>query len=245
MSTKKMKNMTPSSFSFYDSQLDIQTTTLESYRGCFVRPGTSDKEMVRDCQKNYRVFLDELRDEDRVLDLGANIGAFSALTAARNIYTVAVEADSFNCAVARENIPDTLLLEGAIVSGAYEGEEALFETIRSGKNACSGRVAGEKKRKDRLYRSVPIFRLNEVIYEHQITAIKFDIEGGEFEVFREPIPEQVTLITGEIHMFKKAQRLAGPELIGKFFDQDFEIIHREDEVVFGDVSLINFTMSRR
>lgn len=236
-------------FNYYDKNLMLREVkgVQDNKTQMWFRPGTADKEMIRDCFRNYDHFLDRLRPDDVVLDLGANIGVFSYLASDKAKKVYAIEAERLNTEVAKANTVgcSVTIKELAVVPDDYEEDTVTFELNKSAKNACSGHTLIDKKsRKDRLEFTVRAKRFKELVEEYEATAIKIDIEGGEYGILDKSIPDQIRLITGELHGFKKEHKSKMGPTIEHLKEQGFDVVFYEEVVVFGDVSLINFTAVR-
>lgn len=200
------------------------------------REDTSDKAMIKDCREHYNAIYDDpIIKGARVLDLGSNIGYFSKLCldyGASDV--VAVEADSANCSVILANIPDSReefeLQEGAVVPDSYEGDAITFYTGNSAQSSCSGSTLGGRARQNSF--TCPAIRISDLLRYSNPTIIKCDIEGGEFDLFRDLVlPDYVKMVALEIHESAAWMIPEAEKLREKF--KDWEKVYEHVNVVFG------------
>ena len=153
----------------------------------------------------------------RVLDIGANIGAYSVLAAQLGAEAVlGVEPEEENCRMFEANtaryVENVMLMETAAVSQLMININ-LFPSPGKNKGAHSLYVRG-----GRLPITVGATWIQSVYNMFKPTTIKLDCEGAEHALFLHgpPIPESVTQVIMEIHLNKKQWRRQAPLLIALF-----------------------------
>lgn len=212
----------------------------------FYRPETSDRAMLKECMTNYNCI--EIGPKDVVMDFGANVGGFSkmALDAGAN-EVISVEADELNYEVLNANIgahPNSTLLRKAVVGD--NRTEVSFAIRKSKNSACAGKVASEKECSYSRYQvnTVPAVNFAELLEEHNPTILKIDIEGGEYDILRDPLPKSVHTIALELHGMTKigyAQMLATYAALSEHWD----ILYYGPHLLFDKLQLLNIIFTRR
>jgi FkbM family methyltransferase len=137
-----------------------------------------------------------LPEVELIVDLGANVGAFSFLmrTLCRKIGSnpriVALEPDAANAAFLRgQPFADALEIHQAAV-GRWKGKARLV----AGKNSVTHHVDFSGNAEGQM---VPVMSLESLC--DRPTLVKMDIEGGEFEVLGGGLPENVRHLVLEWH----------------------------------------------
>lgn len=201
----------------------IEERPLAEHQGLLVREGTYDTYVIREIERSYG-WLD-VRGRC-VLDIGANIGAFTAWAVrhgARHI--VAVEPDPHNFELLVENFrrvctevgiggaPSYSLLRYAMSSSL--GTTTLWYPP-NGKNHGALSTTEFRGRTSLRVETIP-FR--ETCIDHNIQVVKCDCEGGEYEFLDVPwdIEDKVTQVAAEIHLSKRRWRaIQAPRLVERF-----------------------------
>jgi FkbM family methyltransferase len=145
---------------------------------------------------------------DRVLDAGANIGAFSFLIRrlAPSIPITALEPEAANYAfLAAQPFSGSLDLRHAAL-GAREGTGVVVP----GENAATHRVApvDSPSGSESGRGTVPILPLGALLSSR--TLVKMDIEGGEKEILASPLPDAISILLLEWH-YPEDVRVLRPE----------------------------------
>ncbi len=147
----------------------------------------------------------EIRDGDVVVDVGANIGVFSAFAAlqARDVRVFAYEPFPGNVALLRSNTEGIRQSRVRVYPQAVGGSsgERILQTHPT--NWIVHTVAGPDTTAPGL--AVPCVSLDEVLASNGIercSLLKLDCEGSEYEILRSARPEtmrRVDKIVGEYH----------------------------------------------
>lgn len=193
---------------------------LEKYKDHFVRPDTLDSYVVDEVAGSYRLL--EVTPKDVVLDVGANIGAFSRRALADGAArVVGYEPFPENAAIARKNAPKAEIHEAALVGGKVETNISFFVNVR-GKNHGAHSTVPTRGRDVMQVKGVPF---QKVVKDVKPTKIKMDCEGAEYDLLLEaPLPKSVKMIALEIHLQKQAHKEAAPRLHAYLLEQGFEAI---------------------
>ena len=176
----------------------IQRQGVLRFEGFDVRLGKADLYTFANLFEDYPVSLVRraLAEVSLVLDLGANVGAFSwlitHLSKAENLRPriVALEPNAENASFLRAQ-PFAAALE---IDEAAVGPVAGMGTLVPGENSVtdhvdySGRSAGA---------TVPIRSFDSLC--DRPALVKMDIEGGEREILQQGLPEQVRHLFLEWH----------------------------------------------
>lgn len=134
-----------------------------------------------------------------IIDIGANVGFSSLNFILRdpNTHIVALEPDPHNFSVLRKNvgyISAVTLLQKAIA--AQSGERMFYTMPHQGMS--SSFIKQDKAEAI----TVPTISLDEVLDNsgwQQVDLVKFDIEGAEWEVFKNAPLERIKALIGEYH----------------------------------------------
>jgi len=152
----------------------------------YVRPDSSDIKAIQEVvdgngyQRPRLGFTFE--PADRWLDGGANVGAFSVWAAWHNVeHITTVEPDLDHIHITDLNLTrngyTTNLVHGALVPNDYTDNHVTLHTCDNPKKAWRHSIMWE--RRDSHPVQVPAHRINTVINDNNINAVKLDIEGAE------------------------------------------------------------------
>ncbi len=187
---------------------------FDSKYGLYYREDKNDRFIMKE-QRSYKEFFENCKDMV-VLDMGANIGAFSnnALSAgAKKVF--AFEPDPDNVRMIKKqpfyNDKNFYLIPKAI---SDKSGTATFYTNSKKNAACHSLLS--RRGRDKI--EVKTVALDRVINKAKPDAIKMDIEGAEYLVnFDDVISSDIKLIAIELHFdysektiknsLKKAQEL--------------------------------------
>lgn len=149
----------------------------------------SDAVVVREifCENVYEVFDGDLTDTGVVVDLGANIGAFSLFAASLGAKRViAVEPEMHNLQLLRANIsankknsPDCTFTVAAFAIGRHDTDEAFVDNNHGDSRIIENRAMSEGMAKVPMLSLDSLFKRYELEY---IDVLKIDVEGYEGDV---------------------------------------------------------------
>jgi FkbM family methyltransferase len=208
------------------------------YKDCYVRAGLGvDKQMVSQCQDNYRNF-DDL-DGAVVMDWGMNIGAFGVMMSSypiKQYIGVEPHPENFEVAVKNLNGRENFTLINAAVTTA-EVETLNLCLTKSKQNLCSG-ATNIKSNGARGMRTVviPVKAINAVdlLDKYQPTHLKCDIEGEEYRIFGDldwKIPACIKQLALEYHWQDKV--LAYESFRKRLTEQGFTPVYEELNYIKG------------
>ena len=192
---------------------------LAEYRGLHIRTDTNaDRVAVGDVRR-YDVV--ELRKTDVVLDVGAHIGAYSALVAERVKKVVAIEPDPQNYRLLVRNtgrIKNVVRTRAAVVHDSDFGRTRLYEARWSTMHS-SAQIRGRK------HISVPAVSFRSLLRTHRPTVLKIDIEGGEYDLMDEllNLPKRVRVIAAELHLGRN-EWLRNAHSLLDVWDEQFDLV---------------------
>lgn len=228
---------------YYDQNGDVQSIEVDLHNdGLYFRPGTSDKEMIRDVRKDYSTLV---FDDKVVMDCGANIGAFTVRALDEGAQrVVAYEPEKSNFEMVKLNVVDlneydNFELVNAAVSNSFF-PELSFYINKSQKAMCSGALNPRVKSK-RVQLTVDNLNFWDELERVQPSLVKMDIEGGEHEIFEGnfEIPDYVKEIAIEIHQAAKMEAL-----YDRLLEEFPKVIQKEYIVVFGQKAMIVAHLAR-
>lgn len=146
--------------------------------------------------------VDELKKTDVVLDVGANIGAYTVMVAPLVKYVIAVEPLFYR--ELQRNITLNYLTNVRCLPYALgEGEE--FEI-----NFCNETRVCESLRFDDIIARCP----------YKPNILKIDCEGGEYAVPIDELMDGMSMIDGEFHTFDCYGRRRDPTVFARKFEEN-------------------------
>lgn len=225
----------------FDTDIKIHKKT-----GLYYRLNTSDKDMLNDCVNNYNF---DIKKNDRVLDLGANIGGFSLIAAKQGAIVYSVEACSLNYEMLKKNtfeFKDKIeLLHGAVVSDSYDKDTISFYLKKSNNNACSGTIASNGKNSSWFVsENIKAYKISYLLEKFEPNIVKMDIEGGEYGIIEMKWPKSVSILACELHGMNKLDESSMYNAID-ILKKDWNVIYEKPEIIFGKVRLMNLVLERK
>lgn len=162
---------------------------------------TSDQYVCGEVCNEYR----DLLIEDRVvLDLGANIGAFSVYADMRGARKViAFEPEDTNWEMFQVNAGWRDSVEGHQAAIVPDDQTWVSFWLTNGSARDGYSTIPFRGRREVV---VPARNFWEVLEEHKPQSIKMDIEGGEWELLGRQLPAFVEEIVVELHFNKRMFR---------------------------------------
>jgi len=195
------------------SGIEMRDTTLK--RGVLCRIGTMDEYVVSECWRSY----DTLPVKDRiVIDIGANIGAFTRWAlehGARRV--VALEPEQSNHVCLCRNIFDqdsykTLTYNAC---AALEDGETDLWLAPSSKNP--GNTSQTPRRGRFKEEHVKTINVHHLMKKWDVQSVKMDCEGAEYEVgWPDLMPDSVKDVAAELHLSDKYFRSRCEEMIESY-----------------------------
>ena len=184
-----------------------KSTLVWNKLGVWIRPGTGDEGIPGE-QKAWQPM--DLKDRT-VLDIGGHIGCFAVYAnqqGARNI--VSIEPHPDNCEMYELNLDgvnNVELIEAAVVGSTYP-----YDTIPLW---CTGRKGTATHSiyefRGRKVIDVPTVTLELLLNEYNPSAVKIDIEGGEYNLLSDILslfPKHYVEYVGvELHAMKPLWRV--------------------------------------
>jgi len=192
------------------------------------RPNSIDGSVWGEVAREYPIAPGEFSPGDAVIDIGAHIGAFSALAAMRGAgKVIALEADGKNCEIARSNLapfPQCEVRNAAVWrSDLPQIEDLLYVPATDPLNTGGGSVLFDKPEASRHFggygatpspvaggvgcgphasvHRVDGVALDEILRElRALRCLKIDAEGSEFPILlTATLLDRVREIVGEFH----------------------------------------------
>jgi len=174
--------------------IDVQELTLEEeycqseFIGnlkILIRPKTTDVVSVMEVFKDEVYKKLKITDNDIVLDLGANIGAFSLYANSKHSpqKTYSYEVEPSNFEMLRKNVGNNVLADKinyfnlGVVADNIEKRDLFLDTNCTG---CHTMLPSLQKQKI----LVQCVNIQDVIEKHNPTVVKMDIEGSEYECLK-------------------------------------------------------------
>ena len=168
-----------------DETTDYEKTEQIDVKGfqLLVRPETSDLLVVRENISGDEYRKLQLKNNDIVLDVGMNIGAFSIKALSKGVKKViGFEPDETNYDLAVHNIAlnnlsgKHLAVKAAVISND-DSSRTFYLNNKKNKGAHS---LVSKRGREAV--TVDAININHLIAEYKPTVLKMDTEGGEYEI---------------------------------------------------------------
>tara|TARA_R110000824_G_C15183118_1_gene673978 strand:+ start:35 stop:709 length:675 start_codon:yes stop_codon:yes gene_type:complete len=192
----------------------------------YTRPDTLDEYVFKEIKPSYNCL--ELGEGDIVLDIGANIGAFSKYAMEKGAYVYAYEPEPENYELLVVNThPDSLSTRGgwikrmqSAVVGTDETEIELY--INSKKNKGLHMTRPVRGREGVTVRAENFSR---IIDEIEPNKVKIDVEGGEYGFMPIEFPDCVEKLVMELHFqYNKEWRGMAVGMHKNMLGQGFSVI---------------------
>lgn len=185
------------------------TADLEFHEpsGLWVRPDTRDAMIANEVLVEQTYGMARLRADDRVLDIGANIGAATRFFLDHGVRDiVAYEPDLDNCRMFERNVLTEDMDGVELVKAAITRETGpvTLYTNNGPNKACHSLV----RKKGYTTSTVQGVALERVLDDVDPTVVKCDIEGGEYLLPWEVIEqrENIRVVIIELHTQKPEMR---------------------------------------
>ena len=145
---------------------------LEKFGG-WVRPGTLDEYVFKEIRPSYNML--DIQEGDTVLDIGANIGAFSLYATqegAKKVYSYEPDEDNFE--LLNVNSPNSVNTRCAVVG---DDSDYVYLYVNSKKNKGL-HMTREVRGRDAV--KVLALKFDDIIQQTKPNKIKIDVEGAEY-----------------------------------------------------------------
>ena len=172
------------------------------------------EKITNECIEEYPIHLVDIDATSQVVDMGCNVGGFSAAWGSRFNNILAIDASSYNIEQYKSIHTNTTIhkavssTDGEIVKlKKYMGDGE--DDTNSGNFSITGFVYENNKHGFRgdEYEEVETISLETIIETvGDIGLLKIDIEGAEYDALYEKDLSKVNYITGEFHNFLGIER---------------------------------------
>jgi FkbM family methyltransferase len=192
--------------------------------GLFARPGTYDENIIKEVQGYRPMFSGTDKDDNpTILDIGGQAGYFACMVAdmfpLAEVYTF--EPEPQNVQMIRKNLfskghlPRVNIIEGAISD--KRGKQKFYVNQGKPNSPCINTgLHTLRPTRGRPFIEVETFSFRPILLHIRPHFIKCDIEGGEYYLDWEDIPQCVQSISIEMHLTGKTDgndnRVLGCEL---------------------------------
>lgn len=207
-----------------------------------IRAGSTDRFIINEIRlhKEYNPRGFEIKEKDRVVDIGAHIGIFSVMAArsARKGRVYSFEPGKENFSILEKNMKinklGNLILENKAVNGT--GRDLKFFISQTRNKGQNSKYRLDESQKEVKVKAVSFKNLINKIGE--IDFLKLDCEGGEYEILESLSKkefEKIKKISMEYHNYedKKGEDIA--EILKK---NGFKIRFIRDGEKFGRIYAI-------
>lgn len=173
---------------------------------------------------NCQCFADFIDDEDTLLDIGSNIGFF-ALMAGNAKRIICVEPLDNVIELLRSNIElNDLSGKCEIVNAAVGPKGRLQLEIHSHLNLS--RIVNDRNKNTIEVESIP---LAELVNQYHPNVVRLDVEGFEYDLMYDQIPESVVKISMEFHTGLMGERKSR-RLLAYLKDEGFRLRYLVEDV---------------
>jgi FkbM family methyltransferase len=164
--------------------------------------------IVTDECRNYPIHLVDIRDDELVVDIGANVGGFYEAWKHKFQKWVAVEASKWNCELYKQNTGRDVEIHKAVwgKSGetlklqGYKGDEQ--SDTPSGNFGVTEFVNDSNKHGwQGDYEEVETISYEDLFGEDEVGLLKVDCEGAEYEFLYGKDVTKIKYIVMELHNF--------------------------------------------
>lgn len=187
---------------------------FDNSTGFFYREGTTHLDTIKEPPREYAPLTPG--PDDRILDIGGHVGGFMGWAfsrGTRTVWTVEPAPDTFevlqkNAALRQQMDPTAdirIFNAAAVADPAPETIELWMTKNHRTKASSMASVQHARGRESVVVKAVSFRRL---IEELQPTAIKVDIEGGEYFLNFDDLPSCVRKIAFELHWVNRAKEKA-------------------------------------
>jgi len=176
--------------------------------GLYYRPETFDLSVIREVYgKSYKLLFENAKGK-KVLDLGGNVGAFAkAVSEYGAEFVYSFEPDPENAKLFRkQDIPNCKLYEYAVADKSGTADFYLNVGTNKGMHSL-------QRRRGRECIQVKTVAFEKVLNKIKPDIIKMDIEGGEYYLDFDLVPDCVELLAIELHTKDKASRENSVKLV--------------------------------
>lgn len=162
---------------------------------------------VTDECRQYPIHLVDIKDDELVVDIGANVGGFYEAWKHRFQKWIAVEASKWNCEMYKQNTGRDVEINKAVWNKSGELLK-LQSYIVDDKDTESGSfgVTGFVSEKNGHgwqgdWEEVQTISFDEIFGKDEVGLLKIDCEGAEYEFLMGKDLSKIKWITGEFHNF--------------------------------------------
>jgi len=189
----------------------------------YTRPNTLDEYIFKEIKSSYSCL--DIQEGDIVLDVGANIGAFSKYAlekGALNVFAYEPEPENFDLLIANTSmIPSHKIFRfQCAVVGTDQTEVELYINSKKNKGLHMTR---EVRGRDSI--SVRAENFCKIIDKLKPNKIKIDVEGAEYGFMPIEFPDFVDRIVMELHFqYNKEWRPLAIKMHENMLKQGFSVI---------------------
>ena len=187
----------------------------------YTRPNTLDEYIFKEIKSSYSCL--DIQESDIILDIGANIGAFSKYAmekGAFRVYAYEPEPDNYELLVINTGGAGHILRFQRAVVGTDQTEIELYINSKKNKGLHMTR---EVRGRDSI--SVKAENFCKIIDKLKPNKIKIDVEGAEYGFMPIEFPDFVDRIVMELHFqYNKEWRPLAIKMHENMLKQGFSVI---------------------
>jgi FkbM family methyltransferase len=195
-------------------------TMVHKSSGLMYRTELADLLSIRECMKNYK----EVRVNGRiVLDLGANVGAFSYMASTKGCMEVhSYEPEEHTYAMLVHNVGnyDNVFTYNRAVTNKLDTDISFFVGHGNGAPSLASTIT-HRGREKRIVRNQQFL---ELVTRLQPNTIKIDVEGSEYDLVLD-IPNSCDELTLEWHGDSPTARKRFDDTYSRFMNDGWNIVY--------------------
>ena len=162
--------------------------------------------VTNECRQ-YPIHLVDIKDDELVVDIGANVGGFYEAWKNRFQKWIAVEASKWNCELYKQNTGRDVEIQKAV--WGKSGEKLKLQSYKvDGNDTESGSFGVTEFVSDKNghgwqgdWEEVETISFEDLFGETEIGLLKIDCEGAEWDFLMGKDLSKIKWITGEFHNF--------------------------------------------
>lgn len=194
----------------------------------------------REPLNTYAIYETVRKEKSTVLDIGSNLGYFSLVelqAGAKHVISVEPVPSTFNLlSKTLKDIKNVTLLNMAI----SDKHETLKLYIPNEINVTSSSKSlllnsGRKVAEEILAKAIPI---STIAQQYPVSTVRMDVEGHEYRILKDNIPEQIETICIELHVIPPYTKTHATKLLQHLNSQGFQASYAVREMGHGFYPLV-------
>ncbi len=240
---KKRVNIHPTEF----RKIDFAALEVNGSAGLFLNPldeGFSKEFKIygfREPLNTFAIFNYIAKKHPAVLDIGGNIGYFPLVeleAGAQQVIAVEPVASTFSfLAKSLEGRKKAKNFQMAISGEA--GFLKLYVSTHRNVTSSSKQLIANAGQTVLKEITIKADNLKGMVDKYPVNMIRMDVEGHEYQILADPIPDQINAINIELHAMPPYTKTMATELVKRLYGQNFKAAVVINEMGYGFYSLVH------